>query len=251
MKRITAILLTALMLCAALSACSININLNQPTEQPAETSAPATQAATAAPETQPAPTAAPIGKLSDYVRDAASSTVTLSDGREQVYRFPEILLASADAEAINKELADRFHKDIPSNEEQALNLTTLDYEAYLNGSTLSVVTIIGYNGGNTYGVAYNIDVQTGKRMDNEAVAAAYGMAYSTAMTDLKDELTDDYDEKWGMLGANNDQERAKTLADENVKASLLYIDDDGDLMALVETYAAVGGGHFIMQVEVD
>lgn len=249
MKRITAILLTALMLCAALSACHINININQPTQTVDATDAPAAVTATQAPATE-AETEAPVGTLKDYVKDAMSSTVTLSDGKDHIYRYPELMLTSPDAEAINKELADRFHKDIPSNEEQALNLTTLDYEAYLNSSTLSVVTIIGYNGGNTYGVAYNIDVQTGKRMDNEAVAAAYGMAYSTAMTELKDELTDDYDEKWSMLGAN-DQERAKTLADENVKASLLYIDGDGDLMALVETYAAVGGGHFIMQVEVD
>ncbi|MBQ6337055.1 MAG: hypothetical protein IJI50_07480, partial [Ruminococcus sp.] len=119
-----------------------------------------------------------------------------------------------------------------------------------NGSTLSVVTIIGYNGGNTYGVAYNIDVQTGKRMDNEAVAAVYGMAYSTAMTQLKDELTDDYDEKWSTL-QGNEKERAKTFTDDNLKAAILYIDGEGDLMALAETYAAVGGGHFIMQVEID
>ena len=71
MKRITAILLTALMLCAALSACSINININQPTQAVDATDAPAAVTATQAPATE-AETAAPIGKLSDYVRDAAS-----------------------------------------------------------------------------------------------------------------------------------------------------------------------------------
>ena len=249
MKRITAILLTALMLCAALSACHINININQPTQTVDATDAPAAVTATQAPATEAA-TEAPVGTLKDYVKDAMSSTVTLSDGKDHVYRYPELMLTSPDAIAINTEIADRFFKDIPTNEEDAINLTKLDYEAYLNGTTLSLVTTVGYNGGNTYGVAYNIDVQTGKRMYNDAVASAYGLDYDAALTKLKDALTEEYDEKWSTL-QGNEKERAKTFTDDNLKAAILYIDGEGDLMALAETYAAVGGGHFIMQVEVD
>lgn len=250
MKRITAILLTALMLCAFLSACHINININQPTEKPAATTAPDEPAATTAPATQAPETEAPLGTLKDYVKDGMSSTITLSDGKDHTYRYPELMLTSPDAVAINAEIADRFYKDIPANEEQAFNITKMDYEAYLNGATLSIVTVVGYNGGNTYGVAYNIDVQTGKRMYNEAVANAHGLDYDAALTKLKDRLAEEYDEKWRTL-RGNEKERAKTFADDNLKASLLYLDGDGSLMALAETYAAVGGGHFIMQVEVD
>ncbi len=253
MKKFSAILLAVLLTAVLVSACHININVNQPATEPvtqpaadSQPAAPATEAPSAAEQA----TEAPVGSVESYVADAMKSTLTLDDGKEHVYRYPQIVLNSDDADDVNDELDELFRSDVPENKDQAAALIGMDYEAFLNGTTLSVVATVGYNGGNTYGAAYNFDVVSGSRLSNEAVAKAHGESYDEALADLRDELSDYYEEKWGAL-PGNDAEKAKTLADDNVKAATLYLDGDGDLMALIDVYAAVGGGHWIAQLDVD
>lgn len=245
MKRTIALLLILIFALAALSACSINININKPTE--ADSTAASSEAATQAATESDEPTAAPIGTLSDYVKTGKEATVTYGDGNTNTLRIPELLLDSADAKAANEELQSKFGSALDNGSSYS-GMYALDYEAYLNGSVLSVVTVGKYDGGNTYGLAYNFDVLTGKKLDNKQVCDMSGENYEEELADLREELEEYYEEKYGSM-PGNDAEREKTFSDDNLKQAVMYLDNDGDFMALVDVYAAVGGGHWVVQLD--
>lgn len=246
MKRTLALLLTIVFLTAALGACSINININKPTETE-ETAQPATEQATEAATEANAPTAAPIGTLGDYVKTAKEVTVTYGDNNTNTLRMPEILLDSTDAKAANDELQAQFGDALDSGDGYK-GIYALDYEAYLNGNVLSVVTVGKYDGGNTYGLAYNFDVLTGSKLDNKQVCESAGENYEEELEELHEKLDEYYQEKYGSM-PGNDAERQKTYAEDNLKKAVMYLDGDKDINALIDIYAAVGGGHWVVKID--
>ena len=245
MKRTIAIILAIIFVVAALSACNINININKPTEAETTASQPVTEKATEA--ATEAATEVVIGTLADYVKTGKEKTVTYGDGNTNTLRLPEILLDSADAKAANDELNSRFGEAFNSDVEYA-GIYALDYETSLNGKVLSVVTTGKFEGGNTYGLAYSFDVTTGKKLGNQQICEAAGKDYADVLGDLREETEEYYEEKFGSM-PGNDAEREKTYSDENLKQSVLYLDEDGDIKALVNIYAAVGGGHWVTEID--
>ena len=247
MKKTIAILIAAVLAVSALSACSININLNVPTEEPtvaeATTATAATTAASDSTATEAEPKAS-VGKLEDYVKTAAENTVTSGDGKTNTLRYPEILLDSSDAKAANKELADKFAEAIDGTR----GAYAIDYDAYLNSNILSVVTMSKLDGGNTYGLCYNFDVTNGKKLNNEDICNAAGRTHDGLMNDLKEKVTSYYDDKWSSL-TGNEEYRTKTLSGDNLNAAVFYLTDGGKVSALADTYAAVGGGHWVVQFD--
>jgi len=246
MKRTLAVILALIFVTAAFSACSINININKPTEDSGTTEA-STEAATEAATETAEPTTAPVGTLDDYVKTAKENTVTYGDGNTNTLRIPEILIDSADAKAANQEIESKFGAAVNSGDSYQ-GIYSLDYEAYLNGTALSVVVISKHDGGNTYGLAYNFDVLTGNKLDNKQICDAAGENYEEELADLREELEEYYEEKYGAM-PGNDAEREKTYSDDNLRQAVMYLDNDGDIMALVDIYAAVGGGHWVVQLD--
>ena len=247
MKRTIAVLLTLVLALSVLSACSININLgNEETEAPAA-SVPQVDVPTAAPVTEPQTEAPPqIGELEDYVGVYKQKEVSFSDGNTNTLRLPEILIDSADAKDVNAEIVDKFG-DIVNGDAKSTGAYALDYEAYLNDEVLSVIIIAGFDGGNTYGLAYNFDVLTGESLSNRDLCDAVGKDYSSVKADLKDGIEDVYNEKFGSL-PGNDTEKEKTFSNDNINDSVIYLDGNGRMKALVKFYAAVGGGQFVAQI---
>lgn len=261
MKKTIALFLALIFVMSALSACSLfgvplfgRVRM-QPTEPaptmaapiPAETAAAVTEAP--APETQAPETAAPIGTLSDYVKTAKEKSVSFGDGNTNILRIPEILLSGTDATAANDEIIEKFGA-VVNGDADYTGAYALDYEAYLNQEILSVIVTAKYDGGNSYGLCYSFDVTSGKKLDSEALCTAIGESYSDKLDDLYDELADYYEDKYSTL-PGNDTEKEKTYSYSNLKAAVMYLDGSGDLMAMTDIYAAVGGGHWIAQIEVD
>ena len=257
MKKLIALLLTVIFVMSALSACSfLGIPIGKrpaPTApaatSPAATTAPATE--TAAPATQAPATTAPvsIGSLGDYVKTLKEKEVSFGNGKTNTLRLPEILIDSTDAKSANDEIVEKFG-EVVNGDANSTGAYELDYEAYLNKNILSVVITSKYDGGNSYGLAYDFDVATGKALDSAALCEAIGKSYNTELDKLYEELVEYYEDKWGTL-PGNETEKEKTYNYANLKAAVMYLDGDGDLMALVDTYAAVGGGHWVAQIEID
>ena len=249
MKQSLAIILALVLAVSALGACSININIGGNETQAATENSiiPGVELPTTEIPTSPElPTEVKVGKVDDYVATAKEKELSFGDGNKNTLRIPEIKLDSADAKKVNAEIDKKF-ADVFASEKYA-GIVKLDYEAYLNGSTLSVAVTAKIEGGNTDGLAYNFDVTSGKRLDNKAMCEVIGKDYDDMIDDIKDAMEDSYNERFGQL-PGNDTERAKTFAKENLEASTVYLNGQGDAMALCMFYAAVGGGRFMTQVE--
>ena len=255
MKKSIALLIALIFVISALSACNlfgIGIGGQQPTTpriiiptegQTATEAAVVTEASVV--ETESPATESVIGTLDDYVRVAKQAT-SYFDGNEKTVRIPEIVINSDDADAANIEILNRFGEDVQEYTEY-MPIISLDYEAYLSGKILSVVTTGRYDGGNSYGLCHVFDVTTGKALDSKDVCTAALTEYASAVSALSTNLTAYYDEKYSAL-PGNDSEREKTLADSNLSSAKMYLDNSGNLMALVDIYAAVGGGHWVAQI---
>lgn len=257
MKRVTALLSLCLIAALTLSACSIFPFFKKPVPQPTQAApteaatTPATAPATAAPQkateaATAAATQAPVGSLSDYVRNAKQASVTFKEGNTKTYRIPEIVLDSADAQTANKEIMERFGDDVREYTDYS-PVISLDYEAYLNDTLLSVIVSGKYDGGNSYGLCYVFDVTSGNALNNATLCSVTARRYDDVLDTLKMNLTTIYDDRFGSL-PGNDKERSKTLDSENIKAARLYLDGSGKLTAMADLYAAVGGGHWIESV---
>lgn len=249
MKRSLAIILALVLAVSAMSACSININFGGKNENPTEKNVDSDiELPTVEIPTVPElPTEVEVGKLEDYVGTYKEKTQTYNDGQKNVLRIPEILIDGADAKKANTEIVTHFGA-IFESEKYSGGLNSVDYEAYLNGSTLSVAITGRLDGGNTVGLAYNFDVISGDMLTNKELCAVIGEDYEDMLSDLGASMEDSYDERFGKL-PQNDTERAKTFAKDNLEASTLYLNKNGDTMALCMFYAAVGGGQFMTQVE--
>lgn len=253
MKRMIALLLVCALAAFSLSACSFFPFFKQPSPLPTQATEPATAPAqTAAPTaaaTQ-AVTQAPAksgGTIADYVRTAKETSFTFEDGTTRTYRIPEITLSGATV--ANSEIMDRFGDDIKEYTDYS-PVISLDYEAYLNDNILSVIVKGSYDGGNSYGLCYSFDVTSGNSLNNSTLCSATGRNYDAAVSKLTANLTAVYDSKYGSI-PGNDGERSKTLDSANINAARMYLNGSNKLMAMVDMYAAVGGGHWIDSVEAE
>ena len=253
MKKTISVLLICLLIASALSGCNLFLNFKR-TPPPSETAEAPTNGATSSPATA-APTEAPtpaatetptklvIGSLDSYVKTAKEATFSFDNGVENTYRLPEVLLDSSDAISANKEIMDRFGEDCVGGRGYS-PVISMDYEAYLSEKYLSVLVTAKYEGGNSYGLCYAFDVTNGNKLNSETLCTAVGHDYDKTIAALTANLTKEYDDRYAQL-PGNETERAKTLAEDNIKAAKLYLDNAGKLNALVDLYAAVGGGHWV------
>ena len=243
MKKILALLTATLLLAATMAACATEGTVTTPTASPTASAADSTTSDSNSSKTDTPATDAPaeIGTLEDYVAVAKSATVVYGDGISHDLRLPKILLDSADAQTANTEIMDRFGDDCAGDKNY---VGAMDYEAFLNDRILSVYVSAKYDGGNTYGLCYNFDVTTGSLLNNETLCSMTVRDYNAAISALTTNVTTEYDKRYGNI-PNNDTEKDKTLASDNITASKMYLDNSGKLKAMVQLYAAVGGGRWV------
>lgn len=247
MKRIVALMIAAAMIAAVCCGCAIGrkriskdpVNIAVPTNTIETQADPPT--VNVEPEKKQTPTQKPVGQLSDYVRTAKEVELT-----NRTLRLPEILIDSDDAKSANETIMGKFGEYIDDPERHNY-VGALDYEAYLNDVILSVLITVKYDGGNTYGQCYSFDVNTGVKLSNTALCKLAGRDYDTAKSALKTNLTTYYDEKYSDL-PDNEKMRSQTLDDSNINAAIMYLDGSGRLKAMIEIFAAVGGGHWVTTI---
>lgn len=255
MKRFIALFCALIIAGAVCSACGSKPKENgnteptgaAPTAAPAETVAATQEAeATVAPATQEVLHDPASAQLSDLVKNAKESVIVQPGGGEKRCAIPEILLDSSDAKAANSEIMEK-HGDYFEDPSSHEYVNELNYEAYLFDKYLSVYIKSKVDGGNTSGLCYCFDITTGSELNGETLCSMTGRDYNTAIGTLKTNLTSYYDEKYSRL-PNNDDYRNKTLSDSNVNASKLFLDDAHKLTAMVNIYAAVGGGNWVVTI---
>lgn len=175
MKKTVSVLLASAM-ALTISACNNN------TPEPAyviETKLPATQETTESPKTTEGTreTIQTDPNLAKYIKDNRDKYKHLENEESGEYHAPEILIKSAYADEINKDVAHVFEDYATEiKKEGECHYFATEYIAYLTKEgILSVVFVeCGEWDDDEYHV-YNIDVSTGEKVDNKRIAEAAGI----------------------------------------------------------------------------
>lgn len=233
--RTTATALAAALLCLCTAACG------SPSEAVIEATPPVV--------IQPA-------KAKDsYITVGLSETFSYTDKTgnvyNAVYKIPKIDIDSEDAEAANEEINEKYLNDFASanNEVAAHNSLTcdsLDYDCYQDDTLLSVLIRRVYFSHTVDYSVYNFNVKTGRRLSSEALCEAVGKSYDSAMATLESKLKYDYAGKYATASQpkNYEEDLKKTMSEDNLKASLFFLDSKGKLNAVCKEYTSVGTGEF-------
>lgn len=248
MKRIIALLCALIIAGTVCCACNSKPKEN---DKPAPTSVEATAAPSEIVGATKAAEAATVSdtqtpktaEVSDYVKNAKENVVVLPGGGEKRFRLPELLIDSSDARAANNEIMTKFGSYFDDPEARNY-VISMDYDVYLYNNILSVYIKSSVDGGNSSGLCYCFDVDSGSELSGRELCSAIDLDYDMALGTLKTNLTSYYDDKYGQL-QGNDEMRSQTLSDSNVKASRMFLNGSHQLTAMVELYAAVGGGRWV------
>ena len=119
-------------------------------------------------------TTAQILTVKDYVRNARSKYKSYVNGdKDKEFYAPEILIKSAYADQINKEIEDLFkgYKKVMKKGDPGIYGT--EYMTYLTKEGILTIVFKEVRVSETYRV-YNIDVTTGEKVDNARMAEIAG-----------------------------------------------------------------------------
>lgn len=164
------------------------------------------------------------------------------------YVMPLFAIDSPDAEAINNELISAYEEALKSINAYITDpyndgIYTVNYEAWINDNILSLCVERKLAVSVRY-LVYNIDIFTGKRIDNEEIAQHYGTTFSDMFENVRTAVDSAFTEKFKQ---NSDsilaKYRQKTIADENIDQSVLFIKDGNRLFVMYEWFMAVQAAH--------
>lgn len=194
-----------------------------------------------------------------YVVTAKEKTYQYSDSNgtnhSTTYRIPALNFATAEAAAVNAEIeqayAEEFaNADKAEQEKTALPCDMIDYEYYINDKLISIVITHQNSAHITDYRVYNYNAENDTRLDNDGLLTYLNRDSEQTYSDLKTVLQDDYTSKYKYDHFPNDYyiQLEKTIGDEGLRDSQLYLNKDANLCAICTEYASVG--QKIMQVMV-
>ena len=206
-------------------------------------------------ETAPSEVIQPAKTKDSYISVGLSETFAYTDKTgnvyNAVYKIPQIDIDSEDAAAANTDINKKYLQDFSTaNNEVAshnsLTCDSLDYDSYQDDTLLSVLIRRVYFSHTVDYSVYNFDIKTGKSLDNKALCETLGKSYDAVMEKLESKLKSDYAGKYSNRSQikNYEENLEKTMSEDNLSASLLYLDSKGKLNAVCKEYANVGAGEF-------
>lgn len=214
-------------------------------------------------------TAPPDRRAEDYVKTEAEyeidykGTLLIEGDKENtgdtsLARLPQLTIDSADAKAINKEIHEKFDKEFAEYEKDNGHVwMRIDYAPTLNGKVLSLAIESRTADSPASGfVIYNIDVETGKALSYQDIAALAGLTIDEANAYVIADINARCDETEAKLTDDNlkaqlKEVREKSVSDENMAKNAYYLDEDGKLTAAYRYYWIAGGGIYGALVKTD
>lgn len=250
-----ALVLAAICGAAALSACGA-----KPESQAQETTAAVTQTATEA-ATAAQTTEEPTRAVDEFVTTKRLESWTVNYGSQSEEYFcqqPQLTIRSADADAVNAEI-DEICSRIFNAYDSGKNMQDwskgAEYKAYLNGKTLSLVFIDrDANNQLVKYYVYNLDVESGSRIDNAELISRSGNDADTARVQLAERVAEYFDAKAADIPESNQafaaERRALTLSDEELGKAQYYLADRNTLCAAFAYKWIAGSGEYYDTTEV-
>lgn len=191
------------------------------------------------------------GTIDQYVVALREEHISY-DSYDYYLKVPEILLDSEDARQCNREIQDKFMPEFDyayeaQSKEADYGLRGMDYKAWIYEGTIVVWMSSTTAWVYTDYEVYMFDIETGERLDNDAVAAQFGLdnnyreniKQTLASECLKLAKEGGYSEEGYYLPIYE-----QTISSENIDQSVLFIDQDGNLMMACTMYVPSGAGHY-------
>lgn len=257
LKAVSVILTVCCMLFIFTACSQINIQTNSNSELTSESEATANE--TVADNTKETETIE-LKSAEDYVTTEREYNVTY-DGKFYITgeksgtnnqakcRLPQLSVDSEDAESINNDIHEEYDKVFDDIETyyQDYEMNRTDYVAYLNGNILSlVIETRTTNTPNSFFKVYNIDVKTGKELNNEDVVNLSNISLNEAYGQLYSKIESIYtDEQKELVDAETYESiKGKSLDDKNIQESMFYYNENGSLMAAYRYYWFAGAENY-------
>ena len=208
---------------------------------------------TAAPETTQEPTTAlpettaPLTAESYIKIYKEGSYYNSLLNEEDSYAMPLINIDSPDVNAINEQLISAYDECLNSFEAyQTKNFNdgvcSVSYGAWLNGDILSLCVNEHPVISEKY-IVYNVDVNTGKAIDNSGIADFFGKSLAELHEDIRSAIDNAYRQKFSGYVNTNGNMYPKTISDENVNAAQLFIKDNNALYVMYDWYFEAQASH--------
>ncbi len=231
--------------------------------------------------------------LKALVQDSFTLEGPLKDGPDNKidvsYHVPKICFDSAGANAINTEIANVCDDVINREDGDYLSWHEVDYDAYLNGDTLSIILEKCSNLDDyTEYYAYNLDLESGTRLSTKDLAKLLisgipgedaedepvrlevrggETAEHALLRVIRKAAAYEYDQNIRYFYTSHYYEtateeerqgiyaelmrlRMQTLADDNITMDLpMFLDEDGELVVAVPIHVMAGGGIYCCELK--
>ncbi len=181
-------------------------------------------------------------------KDESSATIS--------YKVPKININSSDVTKINNEIDEKItseaKKAVSAINDGGIWLYKIFYNYYINDNILSVVIEMDFDSDVTGFYVYNIDKNTGKRVNNKDIISKKGMTTKQFEEKLINAVRNKFVSGYGNIndwGAtqgttkNQYQEQYnKTISASNCNADIqmMYLDENGKINVVAKIYSLAG-----------
>lgn len=258
MKKIICLILS---LAALLCACSA--------KEPEETTLPQPKEtvhygpAPTEPEVTEAPTEEPV-QAQVEVKDVFTDKAVMLDFDETYYyHIPSIHIPGVNTDAVNQQMYHELYSFIDQYVYQNPDYPYLGDMGYLwavGNGIVSVVTeaVVGPDSSpNPIYVIYNVDIETGEQVSNEALVASFGLDTETYRAQIKAALERTYVDLYADYHAQYPDDPVyqmqydNTISEDNINNVLPYIDVSGRLCVVADIYSLAGADSYRHLVALD
>ena len=190
---------------------------------------------------------APTAAKTTSAQTTAGAETTAAPDEEDSYVMPLINIDSPDVNAINEQLISSYNECLNSFEAyQTKNFNdgvcSVSYGAWLNGNILSLCVNEHPVISEKY-IVYNVDVNTGKAIDNSGIADFFGKSLDELHENIRSAIDNAYRQKFSGHVNTNGNMYPKTISDENVNAAQLFIKDNNALYVMYDWYFEAQASH--------
>ena len=166
---------------------------------------------------------------------------------EESYAMPLFQLSSDSVNAANEALKAQYESclsDIYVYETQPFSdgVYRVSYQAWRNGSVVSLCVEMKMGSGVYRYAVYSVDVNSGKVLDNNGIAAYLGTTMDALQPSVRLAMENGYRERFASFADANSKRYQMTMADDNVHAARLFLRDNNELCVAFTCYYEAQAG---------
>ncbi len=207
-----------------------------------------------------------IGKIDDtkeLVYDVFNA-----EGSDYIYAIPAINIDAEEVMGINSQIEKECRENVDpeianSNQGISVFLHCVEYESYVNDNILSLVISQKYENDFVEYVVYNVDISTGKAIDNTELLERKDIPESELATILGDKYIElygteeEYINRFSDLTLIEDHKQwyrdqyNRTISGENCNDTLIFLNENNKINIIANIYSMAGADFYAYILEIE